>query len=195
MPVGGLIEAPDRNGAGFHLLQLPACLAGLFEANIWRIFDMSRHKLPAGWHILIAGTIAVLCAEVSQYVCRTAAMAVDAWNEAAGRPLFVMSETHPAHGRKVLLKRLSEPQGDCGLHGTFTKSGSVSVIYVNLSNPLRCHPHTTLLHELGHSLGLTHDHRPLSRSIMRVPTGGNQRKPHPIDIERLNAIRAGAGAD
>ena len=146
-------------------------------------------------HYLITVTIAVLCTDVNEYVCRQASLAVDAWNEAAGQPLFVMSETHPAHGQKVLLKTFADPQGDCGLHRRFTKSGSVSVIYVNLDDPLRCHPHATLLHELGHRLGLTHDHMVLSGSIMRARPAWNQRKPSRRDIERLNAIRAGAGAD
>ena len=121
-------------------------------------------------------------------------MAVDAWNEAAGRPLFVMSETHPAHGREVLLKTRSDPHGECGLHGFGSKRRSVSVIYVNVMNR-RCLPLTTLLHELGHRLGLSHDRDPLSSSIMRERPRRNQNKPSRLDIERLNAIGAGDGAD
>lgn len=155
----------------------------------------SRAWLPVGWHtVAVAGTIAVICAGVSKHVCRTAGRAVDAWNEAAGRPLFVMSETYPAHGREVLLQTFSDPHGACGLHGYGVKGGSVSVIYVNTMNIERCRLLPTLLHELGHRLGLTHD-RKLSTSIMRVRPQWSQNKPSRRDIERLNAIRAGDGAD
>ena len=134
-------------------------------------------------------------------MCRAAGRAVDAWNEAAGRKLFEMSETYPAHGQKVMLTSFSDPLGECGLHGYGDKGKSVSVIYVNLMKVNRsrnsggCFLLTTLLHELGHSLGLTHDRNPLSSSIMRVRPQWNQNKPSRRDIERLNAIRAGDGAD
>ena len=154
----------------------------------------SRAWLPVGWHtVAVAVTVAVLCTDVDEYVCRHAAMAVDAWNEAAGRPLFVMSETHPAHGQKVMLQAYFEPQGNCGSH-SITKSGAVSVIRVNMLNRRRrCRLLPTLLHELGHRLGLQHDGNPLSWSVMRVRPKAV--KPSRRDIERLNAIRAGDGAD
>ena len=145
-------------------------------------------------NFLIAVTIAVLCTEVDGYVCRTAGRAVDAWNEAAGRKLFEMSETHPAHGQKVMLTSFFEQGGDCGRHGTLDGE-SASVIYVNLMNP-RCRVLPVLLHELGHRLGLPDIRNPSSPSIMRDPMPKwVQRKPAPIDVERLNAIRAGDGAD
>ena len=144
-------------------------------------------------NMAVAVTIAVLCTEVGKPTCDAAGLAVDAWNEAAGRQLFMMSETHPTHGPKIMLKRFLHIQGSCGMHGVTKDDDNVSVIYVNTAAPFRCNTVTTLLHEFGHRLGLAHDLKPYSRSIMRVPTRWGQLKPAPIDIERLNGIEKERG--
>lgn len=143
-------------------------------------------------NIAIAATIAVLCLDVRKSTCREASIAVDAWNEAAGRQLFEISDTHPAHGRKVLLQEYRVPLAECGMH-TAIHSGPVSVIYINMMNIERCRLLPTLLHELGHKLGLQHDTNPFSMSIMRERPAWNQNRPARIDIERLNAIEARRG--
>ena len=200
MPVGGLFEAGNQLGAFSATASLfrdrVASGRGLIEVADGHGRDATTcHNLPSGRlaHFLIAGTIAVLCTDVDAYVCRHAAMAVDAWNEAAGRPLFEMAEIHPEHGRKVMLKAFFDPHGNCGI----TKSGAVSVIEVNMLNRRRrCRLLPTLLHELGHSLGLTHDRGPHRNwSVMRDPLATWLLKPSRRDVERLNAIRAGDGAD
>ena len=142
--------------------------------------------------IAIAATIAVHCMGLSEFRCFWAARAVDAWNEAAGRQLFEMATAHREGGRKVFLATYGSPTGDCGLHVVAKTSRAVSVIRVNTMN-IRCRLLTTLLHELGHVLGLQHDTNPLSTSIMRVRPRWLQSKPAPIDIERLNAIEKERG--
>ena len=137
-------------------------------------------------NIAVAGAIAVHCMGVGEYTCGIAAKAVDAWNEAAGRQLFEMASTHTRDGRKVFLATYASPQGDCGLHGVDRVDDKVSLIHVNTMN-IRCRLLTTLLHELGHVLGLQHDLKLHSLSVMRE-RNTYQSKPAPIDIERLNEL-------
>ena len=102
-------------------------------------------------------------------------------NNASGRPLFAMAETHPKHGHKVMLTQYFEPNGDCGRYRKIDQS--VGLIGINHVGHCKGSARGIFMHELGH------DFDPVSPSIMRVRPESYQRKPHRIDIESLNRLR------